>query len=200
MKKIEKIIIGTHNQGKFKEIHDLLPQKIIKISPKQLNIPSPEENGTSFSENSKIKAKFFSEKSNMISISDDSGLEIDLLSGAPGIFSSRWAGPENNFYLGIMKIFKELEKKDINWKKKKISCRFICCLTVFWPNGKFVSSSGKVEGNISNLIKGNNGFGYDPIFIPEGYKNTFAEMKAEFKYKIDHRFKAYAKIKKLIFN
>ena len=178
----------------------MLPSKIIKISPKQLDIPSPEENGSSFSENSKIKAKFFSEQSRMICIADDSGLEIDLLAGAPGIFSSRWAGSENNFYIAIMKIFKELEKKDINWKKKKISCKFICSLTVYWPNGKFISSFGKVDGNISSLIKGNNGFGYDPIFVPNGYNITFGEMNPELKYKIDHRFAAYLKIKKLIFS
>ena len=120
MKKIKEILIGTNNQGKFREIEDLLPKKINKFSPKKLNIPTPEENGNSFDENSKIKAKFFSKKTNMICISDDSGLEIDLLSGAPGIFSSRWAGRKNNFNLAIKKIYQELNKKDVNWKKKKL--------------------------------------------------------------------------------
>ena len=200
MKKIKKIIVGTHNQGKFKEICDLLPKKIIKISPKQLNISSPEENGNSFNENSIMKAKFFSEKSNTVCISDDSGLEIDLLSRAPGIFSARWAGQTNNFDSAIDKIFNELEKKEKNWKKKIIKCKFICSLTIFWPNGKFISSLGEISGNISSLKKGNNGFGYDPIFIPNGYNKTFGEMNPKTKYKIDHRFRAYSIIKKLIFS
>ena len=97
MKKIKKIIIGTHNTGKFKEICDLLPKKIIKISPKDLNIDAPEETGSTFEENSKIKAVYFTKKTNLITIADDSGLEIDLLSGAPGIYSSRWGGTTSDF-------------------------------------------------------------------------------------------------------
>ena len=119
MEKIKKIIIGTHNQGKFKEISNLLPSYIKKISPKELNLSSPEETGSSFRENSKLKAQFFSEKSNLICISDDSGLEIDLLSGAPGIYSSRWAGSNNDFNLAMDKVFEELTKKDPNWIKRK---------------------------------------------------------------------------------
>ena len=195
MKKIKEILIGTNNQGKFREIEDLLPKKINKFSPKKLNIPTPEENGNSFDENSKIKAKFFSKKTNMICISDDSGLEIDLLSGAPGIFSSRWAGRKNNFNLAIKKIYQELNKKDVNWKKK-IKCRFICALTIYWPNKKFYQSQGVVEGVVSKKPKGSNGFGYDPIFIPKGYKKTFGEMLFSKKFKIDHRYKAFKKIKK----
>ena len=105
MKKIKKIIIGTHNQGKFKEISNLLPSYIKRISPKELNLPSPKETGSSFTENSKLKAQFFSEKSKLSCISDDSGLEIDLLSGAPGIHSSRWAGSNNDFNLAMDKVF-----------------------------------------------------------------------------------------------
>ena len=200
MKKIDKIIIGTHNKGKFKEIRELLPPKLIKLSPKELNIPSPDENGTSFEENSKIKAQFFSEKSNMVCISDDSGLEIDLLSGAPGIFSARWAGTENNFDLAIIKIFKELDRRDIKWKEKVVLCKFICCLTVYWPNGKFVSSTGVVHGQIASSKRGNYGFGYDPIFIPKGHNKTFGEIDPKIKFQIDHRCIAYSKIKKLICN
>ena len=99
MKKIEKIIIGTHNDGKFKEICDLLPTNITKISPKDLNLSSPNEIGSTFKENSKIKAEYFAIKANLIAISDDSGLIIDLLSGAPGIYSSRWGGTKGNFNL-----------------------------------------------------------------------------------------------------
>tara|TARA_B110001454_G_scaffold207055_1_gene218054 strand:- start:104 stop:706 length:603 start_codon:yes stop_codon:yes gene_type:complete len=195
MEKIKKIIIGTHNQGKFKEISNLLPPYIKKLSPKELNLPSPEETGSSFEENSMIKAQFFSKKTNLICVSDDSGLEIDLLSGAPGIYSSRWAGSENDFGLAMDKVFEELIKKDSNWiKRKEISARFICCLTVYWPTGKLIASKGIVNGNISSTKRGTNGFGYDPIFLPKNYKQTFGEMKKKLKYKIDHRAKAYLKI------
>ena len=200
MEKIKKIIIGTHNQGKFKEISNLLPSYIKKLSPKKLNLPSPEETGSSFEENSILKAQFFSKKTNLICISDDSGLEIDLLSGAPGIYSSRWAGSENDFDLAIDKVFEKLTKKDFNWtKRKEISARFICCLTVYWPTGKLITSEGIVNGNVSSTKRGTNGFGYDPIFLPKNYKQTFGEMEKKSKYKIDHRAKAYLKICK-IFN
>ena len=132
----------------------------------------------------------------MICLADDSGLEIDILKGAPGIYSSRWAGGKNNFNKAIKKIYKKLNKIDKNWKFKKIKCRFICALTIFWPGGKKVKSVGKVEGRISSIKKGKNGFGYDPIFIPLKKKITFGQMKPKEKYKMDHRFKAFKKIKK----
>ena len=201
MKKINKIIIGTRNDGKFKEICDLLPEHIIKISPKDLNLFSPDEIGSTFEENSKIKAEYFAKKTNLIAISDDSGLIIDLLSGSPGIYSSRWAGPTNNFNVAIEKIYNELKKIKFEWsKRKEIVARFISCLTLHWPNGKFISSTGIVEGRISEIKKGTNGFGYDPIFIPLGYKKTFGELNSQEKLKINHRSKAFLKISNLFIN
>ena len=198
MKKIDKIIVGTHNNGKFKEICDLLPANITKISPKDLNFPSPNEIGGTFKENSKIKAEYFAKKANLITISDDSGLMIDLLSGAPGIYSSRWAGPTNDFNVAIEKVYNELKKAGFERnKRKEIVAKFISCLTVCWPNGKFISSTGIVEGRISKIKKGTNGFGYDPIFIPHGYNKTFGELKPQEKLKIDHRSKAFLKISNL---
>ena len=197
MGKISKIIIGTHNDGKFKEIRDLLPKDIKKISPKDLNIPIPEETGLTFEDNSKIKAKFFSNASNLVCISDDSGLEIDALFGSPGIYSSRWAGPRKDFNLAIQRVIEELNKRDPNWvNKQNISAQFICALTVYWPDGKFVTSKGFVDGSITSIKRGTNGFGYDPIFIPKGRRLTFAQMEPSVKYKIDHRFLAFNKIKK----
>jgi XTP/dITP diphosphohydrolase len=195
-KKITKILVGTNNQEKLKEIKDLLPKSLKIYSTKNFRIKSCIENGKSFLENSLIKAKFFSKKSKMICLADDSGLEIDILNRAPGIYSSRWGGKNKNFNKAINKVFREINKKDKNWKAKKIKCRFICALTIYWPNGKFINSIGKVEGYISNTKKGINGFGYDPIFKPIKKKLTFGEMKLKNKYKIDHRFKAFAKIKK----
>jgi len=122
-------------------------------------------------------------------------LEIDLLSGKPGIYSSRWGGEEKNFDNAIKKVFIEMEKIKKNWKNDN-TARFICSLTIFWPNRKSYTSNGEIEGKISSEKKGKNGFGYDPIFIPNGYNKTFGEMKPEVKMSIDHRFKAYRQIKK----
>ena len=196
MEKIKEIIIGTNNEGKYREICDLLPREIKKYSPRELNISSPKENGKTLLQNSLIKAKYFSKKTSRICLADDSGLEIDVLNGLPGIFSARWGGANSNFNKAISKVFKELCKKDRNWKLKKIEARFICVLTIYWPNGKKINSLGKVEGLISNKKKGKNGFGYDPIFIPLKNRMTFGQMKPKRKYKIDHRFKAFKKIKK----
>ena len=195
MDKIEEIIIGTNNQGKYKEICDLIPDKIKKYSPKKLDILSPEETGKSFKENSFIKASYFSKQANQICLSDDSGLEIDLLEGKPGIYSSRWAGIKNNFDLAIRKVFKEMSQVKKNWQSES-NARFICCMTLYWPNGKNFFTEGSIKGKISNTKKGKNGFGYDPIFIPDGYKQTFGEMDSKLKMSIDHRFNAFLKLKK----
>ena len=195
MDKIKEIIIGTNNQGKYKEICDLIPDKIKKYSPKKLDILSPEETGKSFKENSFIKASYFSKQANQICLSDDSGLEIDLLEGKPGIYSSRWAGIKNNFDLAIRKVFKEMSQIKKNWQSES-NARFICCMTLYWPNGKNFFTEGSIKGKISNTKKGKNGFGYDPIFIPDGYKQTFGEMDPKLKMSIDHRFNAFLKLKK----
>ena len=195
-KKIIKIIVGTNNAGKLEEIRALLPKKLKIYSPKDFKLKSPRESGKSFKDNSLIKARYYSKNKKIACLADDSGLEIDVLGKKPGIFSSRWAGSKGNFNIAIKKIFKELNKKDKNWKNKKIIARFICALSLYWPNGKSVTSIGKIEGTISSKKKGKNGFGYDAIFIPFKKKYTFAEMNPKEKYKIDHRFRAYKKIKK----
>ena len=197
-KKIKELIIGTNNKGKLKEIRDLLPKSIKTYSTKDFKIKSPRENGRTFLQNSFIKAKYFSKKSKKICLADDSGLSIDKLNGAPGIFSARWGGKNNDFNLAIKKVFRELDKKDKNWRSKKIKAKFICALTIYWPNGKKKQSIGKINGYISPQKKGKNGFGYDPIFIKSNSKLTFGEMKPQRKYKIDHRFQAFKKIKKFL--
>jgi XTP/dITP diphosphohydrolase len=194
-KKIKKLLVGTNNAGKLREIEDLIAKKLEIYSPFDFKLKSPPENGKTFEENSLIKAKFFSKKTKMICLADDSGLEIDKLGGAPGIYSARWGGKNNNFKKAIKKVFKELDKKDPKWKSKKIKARFICALTIFFSNKKNKTVIGKVEGYISKKAKGLNGFGYDPIFIPVGKKLTFGEMKSKEKYKIDHRYNAFRKLK-----
>ena len=195
-KKISKILIGTNNRGKLREIANLLPKKVKVFSTKDFNLKSPNETGKTFKSNALIKAKYFSKKTNLICLSDDSGLEIDVLKKKPGIYSARWGGKKSDFNKAMQRVYKELDKKDKEWRTKKISARFICALVIFWPNRKKIYSLGKVIGKISKTKKGKNGFGYDPIFIPNGHKRTFAEMSKSYKYKIDHRAKAFKKIKR----
>tara|TARA_B100001057_G_scaffold72592_1_gene66855 strand:- start:2254 stop:2856 length:603 start_codon:yes stop_codon:yes gene_type:complete len=195
-KKIKKLLIGTNNKGKLKEIRDLLPKRIKIYSTSRFNLKSPKENGKTFEENSLIKSCYFSKKTNLICLADDSGLEIDLLNKKPGLYSSRWAGKKLDFKKAINRVYKELNKKNKNWKKIKVKARFICALSISNLDKKIVCVIGKVEGKISSEPKGTNGFGYDPIFIPHGKKITFSEMKPKNKYKIDHRYRAFKKIKK----
>ena len=195
-KKISKILIGTNNQGKLREIANLLPKKVKVFSTKDFNLKSPNETGKTFKSNALIKAKYFSKKTNLICLSDDSGLEIDVLKKKPGIYSARWGGKKSDFNKAMQRVYKELDKKDKEWRTKKVSARFICALVIYWPNRKKIYSLGKVSGKISKTKKGKNGFGYDPIFIPNGHKRTFAEMSKSYKYKIDHRAKAFKKIKR----
>lgn len=195
-KKISKILIGTNNRGKLREIANLLPKKVKVFSTKDFNLKSPNETGKTFKSNALIKAKYFSKKTNLICLSDDSGLEIDVLKKKPGIYSARWGGKKSDFNKAMQRVYKELDKKDREWRTKKVSARFICALVIYWPNRKKIYSLGKVSGKISKTKKGKNGFGYDPIFIPNGHKRTFAEMSKSYKYKIDHRAKAFKKIKR----
>ena len=197
-KKIKEIVVGSNNKGKIKEIKDLLPKHYTITSPKDYGLKSPKENGHTFLKNSLIKAKHFSKKTKKICIADDSGLEIDLLNNQPGIYSARWGGPKGDFNFAIKKVFKALDKKKKNWRKEKISARFICALTIFGLKKKPIYSVGKIEGYISNEQRGLKGFGYDPIFIPKGKRKTFGEMDPKKKYKIDHRYKAFKKIRKFL--
>ena len=198
MKKISKLLIGTNNKGKYKEIRDLLPKYIKTHSTSEFKLKSPREDGQTFKENSIIKSKYFSKKTKLICLADDSGLEIDILDKNPGIYSARWGGKKGDFKKAINKVYKELSKKDKNWKHKKIKARFICALSITYLDKKIASVLGKVEGYISVNPKGENGFGYDPIFIPKNKRKTFGEMSSLQKYKIDHRFVAFKKIKKFL--
>jgi XTP/dITP diphosphohydrolase len=198
MKKISKLLIGTNNKGKYKEIKDLLPKYIKTYSTSEFQLKSPREDGLTFTENSIIKSKYFSKKTKLICLADDSGLEIDILGKSPGIYSARWGGKKGNFKKAINKVYKELSKKDKNWKFKKVKARFICALSICYLDKKIASVLGKVEGYISKKPKGKNGFGYDPIFIAKNKRKTFGEMNSSQKYKIDHRFAAFKKIRKFL--
>ena len=198
MEKISKLLIGTNNKGKYKEIKDLLPKYIKTYSTSEFKLKSPREDGLTFIENSIIKSQYFSKKTKLICLADDSGLEIDILDKSPGIYSARWGGKKGDFKKAIKRVYRELSKRDKNWKFKKVKARFICALSICYLDKKIVSVLGKVEGYISTKPKGKNGFGYDPIFIPKNKRKTFGEMSSIQKYKIDHRFIAFKKIKKFL--
>ena len=189
---MKKILIGTHNQGKFREIAYLLSKRYKKISPLTLKIRSPRETGKTFAANSKLKVKFFSKFVKYPVISDDSGLCIRALGNKPGIHSARLAQRKGSFYLAMKFILKKLKEK------KNKSATFVCNLSYKKTNGKIISVEGKIYGKISNKILGKKGFGYDSIFIPNKQKITFGQMSKLNKIKMDHRFIAFKKLKKKI--
>ena len=190
MKKNNLLLIGTHNDGKFREISKLISKKIKKISPKSSKIKAPKETGKTFSSNSELKANFFYKKSKLISISDDSGLEILALNNKPGIYSARWAKRSGSFEKAMIKILKKLKNK------KNRKARFICSLSIKLNEKKMITTVGIIYGNISFKILGNKGFGYDSIFIPNSSKLTFGQISAKKKMKIDHRSIAFKRLKK----
>ena len=189
---MKKILIGTHNQGKFHEIAYLVSKKYVKISPISLKIKSPKETGKSFNENSKLKANYFSRFVKIPVISDDSGLCIKALKNKPGIYSARLAKRKGSFFNAMKFILKKLKNKNNR------DAFFICSLSFKAPNRKVITVKGKISGKISHKISGKKGFGYDPIFIPNSHKLTFGEMDKFKKIKMDHRFVAFKKLKKKI--
>tara|TARA_X000000368_G_C22843950_1_gene628959 strand:+ start:239 stop:817 length:579 start_codon:yes stop_codon:yes gene_type:complete len=189
---MKKILIGTNNKGKFKEISYLLSKKIKKISLIKIHTKSPKETGKTFSANSKLKADYFSKFTNLPVISDDSGLCINALGGKPGIHSARWAKKYRSFKNAMKFILKKIEKK------RNRSAIFVCSLSLKYPGKKIVTVEGKIKGSISRKIIGTRGFGYDPIFIPQFESITFGQMPKLKKIKMDHRYLAFKKMKRKI--
>ena len=195
---MKEIVIASHNDGKVEEIRGLLKKYKFRIySLKKFSNIEPKENGKTFIENSVIKAVNALKITGLPSISDDSGLCIPALNNDPGIYSDRWAGKGKNFDLASKKIEKKLFEKYRN-KQKLFKAFFCCVLTIALPDGTIKSFEGKVFGTLQFPPKGDNGFGYDPIFIPKGYKKTFGEMKYSFKERISHRQKAFKKLQNFI--
>lgn len=195
---MQEIVIATHNKGKVIEIRDLLKKYNFKIySLEKFSNIEPKENGKTFIENSIIKAVNAVRVTNLPSIADDSGLCVQALNNDPGIYSARWAGKNKNFTLAAKKIQKKLDDK---FRIDKVNLRafFYCALTIALPSGTIKSYEGKVYGSLQFPPKGVNGFGYDPIFVPKGYKKTFGEMKYSFKERISHRRKAFNKLEKFL--
>ena len=189
---MKKILIGTHNKGKFREIAYLLSKKYKKVSPVSLKIPSPKETSKSFSGNSKLKVNFFSKFVDFPVISDDSGLCIKSLKNKPGIYSARLAKRHGSFVKAMIFILKKMKHK------KDRSAVFICSLSFKYPKKKLINVTGKIKGSIARSIRGKKGFGYDPIFIPNKYEKTFGQFSKLKKMRMDHRYQAFKKLKRKI--
>lgn len=200
--KQKKILIGTSNSGKFREIKSLLdPFLIESISVAEFNLTPPEETALTFEENSLIKAKYYANKTGNITLADDSGLCIDILNGYPGVHSARFAldaGGKSDFETAFEKL--HLMIKDQNKSGSEtgpITASFVCSLSLFDPtSSESVCFTGKVAGEIIFPPRGKNGFGYDPIFIPKGFNQTLGELESKQKDKISHRSIAFAKLTK----
>ena len=189
---MKKILIGTHNKGKYKEIAYLVSRKYKKISPETLKIKSPKETGKSFFSNSRLKVNYFSKYVDYPVISDDSGLCIKVLNNKPGIYSARLAKKYGSFIKAMEFILKKIKNK------KNRDATFVCRLSYKKNNEKIITVEGKLKGKISKQILGKKGFGYDPIFIPYNNKITFGQMNKTKKIKMDHRYIAFKKLKKKI--
>ena len=189
---IKELIFASHNQGKIKEISDMLaPLGIAVKSALDMDIPDVQETGSTFAENSLLKSQTIAKKLGIPCIADDSGLCVDALNGAPGVFSARYA-PERDFDKGMDKLLAALEKYDNPQRK----AHFSCIISLSFPNGEYELFEGRIDGRIAKeKLLGTQGFGYDPLFIPEGYECSFAQMTSAEKNKISHRGLAMQKLK-----
>ena len=195
MRPSNKLIIASHNQGKVTEIRDLLePLDLELISAASLNLPEPEETACTFAGNARLKAEAATRATGFPAFADDSGLSVDALDGEPGIYSARWAGEDKDFAMAMKKVNAALCEVDVNLKiKASRSASFFCALALSWPDNKTEIFEGSINGTLCWPPRGGNGFGYDPIFIPTGYDETFGELDQKLKHSISHRAKAFAK-------
>lgn len=188
-----RLVVATHNPGKLREIADLLrPFPITVEGAAAHGLAEPEETGASFRENAELKARAAARGARLPALADDSGLVVDALGGAPGIHSARWAGPERDFRLAMARLKAELEQK--TGRAEGAVARFVCALSLCWPDGHCETFEGTVEGRLTFPPRGEEGFGYDPVFVPAGFDVTFGEMEPAKKHAISHRADAFRKL------
>jgi XTP/dITP diphosphohydrolase len=184
-----RLVIASHNPGKVREIADLVrPHGVAVLSAGDAGVPEPEETGGSFAQNAALKARACAFGSGLPSLADDSGLSVTALGGRPGIYSARWAGPEKDFAVAMQRVMDELGERDDR------SAAFICALCLAWPSGMVRHYQGRVDGTLVWPARGDKGFGYDPIFVPDGHEVTFGEMDPADKHRISHRADAFRKL------
>ena len=184
----ERLVVASHNPGKLVEIEELLaPFGIVTVGAAALGLPEPEETGQTFEENALLKARAAATASGLVAIADDSGLVVPALAGAPGIYSARWAGPGKDFRVAMRRVERELGDGDNR-------AHFVAVLALAWPDGREAIFRGEAHGQLRFPPSGERGFGYDPIFVPDGCDETFGEMDPNLKHRISHRAHAFAKL------
>ena len=186
-----RLVVATHNPGKARELAEILDGRFELVAAGELGLPEPDETETTFVGNALLKARAAADASGMIALADDSGLSVKALDGAPGIFSARWAGPEKDFAMAMRKVEERLEEVGAD----DFSAWFTSALAVAWPQGPAVVVEGRVDGTLAFPPRGDKGFGYDPIFLPEGVDQTFGEMEPAAKDGMSHRARAFVKLK-----
>ena len=191
-----KLVIASHNKGKLVEIAALLgPYGIEPLSAAALDVPEPEETGTSFAANAELKARFSADLTGLPALADDSGLCVEALGGDPGIFSARWAGPSKDFGMAMERIERNLAAKGPDAGR---DAHFVCALSLCWPNGHVVTVEGRVDGHLIWPPRGDGGFGYDPLFVPWRHELSFGEMDPNRKHAMSHRADAFRKLVALV--
>jgi XTP/dITP diphosphohydrolase len=187
-----RLVVASHNQGKLREINELVrPFRLEVISTGSLNLAAPAETGRTFADNARIKALAAAQASGHPALADDSGLEVDVLDGAPGIRSARWAGPERDFALAMRKVADAVAARG-GWATPGPRANFTCALCLAWADGEAQVFEGRVFGSLVWPSRGTRGFGYDPMFLPDGETLTFGEMDPAHKHAISHRARAFA--------
>lgn len=204
---LRRLVIATHNAGKLQEFRDLLrPFGVEVLSAGDLGLPEPDETGSTFVENAEIKAAAAARAAGLPALADDSGLRVDALDGDPGLYSARWAGPEKDFAGAMARIARLLDEKGAH-SPERLKAYFVAALVLAWPDGRRERVEGKVFGRIVHPPRGRQGFGYDPLFQPDGYERTFGEMTAEEKHGIpvdgsealSHRARAFQILARRLF-
>ena len=190
-----RLVAATHNPGKARELHALLEGRFEVVAASALGLPEPDEPETTFAGNAMVKARAAARASGLIAIADDSGISVAALGGQPGVHSARWAGPEKDFDQAMKKVETRLDETGSD----DLSAWFTSALAVAWPDGPVVVVEGRIDGMLTFPKRGSFGFGYDPIFVPEGYDKTFGELTAEVKDRISHRARAFEMLKAALF-
>jgi XTP/dITP diphosphohydrolase len=186
-----QIVVASHNPGKVREIRELLgPFGVLAVGAAELALQEPDETGPTFEHNAILKARAAADASGRMALADDSGLAVDALDGAPGIYSARWAGPNKDFRLAMARVESELGTKEV----KSPTARFVCALALAEPRGEVKTFVGEVRGRLTFPPRGDRGFGYDPIFVADGMHETFGEIASSTKHGMSHRARAFEKL------
>jgi XTP/dITP diphosphohydrolase len=186
-----RLVVATHNGGKARELAEIMDGRFEIVSAGELGLPEPEETEATFSGNALLKARVAADASGLVALADDSGLSVKALDGAPGIYSARWAGPTRDFAMAMKKVEERLEEVGA----EDFSAWFTSALAVAWPHGPAVVVEGRVDGTLTFPPRGDKGFGYDPIFVPQGLAQTFGELEPAAKEGMSHRARAFEKLK-----